>query len=168
MDSGLAADSGVVDEAGPDAVNPQEGDRPDAVDREETDRPDAIGMRAGYSRCRELECDNRTQRCLLCPGFEAACVPLSGTIPCTGPGLVAYCDGNEDCEGTQQCEWRMGDIWASMICVSTRGSACNGFCGDGCGAICQRDEDCLRAACGSRCISPAGGNIPWPGFGRCR
>lgn len=140
----------------------------DALDGEEGGRQDAAA-RSGYTQCRALECDNRSQRCALCPGFEAVCAPLAGVFRCEGEGaLIAYCDGDEDCTGSRRCEWRMGDLFASMICVPTNGRACNGFCGAGCGSACQRDEDCARVACGSRCVSPTFGGGVWPGFGRCR
>lgn len=166
----LAAD--VTDEG--DARRQDAGDeadvRPqDAADVVDVGRQDASTARAGYTRCRDLECDNRDQRCALCPGSEAVCAPLGGIFRCDREGaLIAYCDGDEDCAGSQRCEWRMGDTLASMVCVPTNGRACNGFCGEGCGSVCERDEDCLRAACGSRCISPVPAGGAGPGAGRCR
>jgi hypothetical protein len=155
----------------PERDTADEGDigRQDATQAGDTGQQDAAGARAGYTRCRELECDNRDQRCVLCPDSDAVCAPLSGVLRCDREGaLFAYCDGDEDCAESQRCEWRMGDTFASMICVPTNGRACNGFCGEGCGSACQRDEDCDRVTCGRRCVSPAPGGGPWPGFGRCR
>ena len=165
------------DGAPPDDVPAEAAVLRDGADAVATDLPDALDVaatdvavpHAGYTRCRERECDGITQRCVLCPGSEAVCAPLSGTVPCAREGaVVAYCDGDEDCTGSRRCEWRMGDLFASMICVPTNGRACNGFCGAGCGSACQRDEDCARVACGSRCVSPTSGGEVWPGFGRCR
>ncbi len=152
-----------------DAATPRDDAAPDQGGGFDGAAADSASPRAGSTRCRDLECDNLTQRCVLCPGAEAVCAPRSGTVPCTREGaVVAYCDGDEDCAGTQRCEWRMGDIFASMICVPTNGRACNGFCGAGCGSACRTDADCERATCGSRCVSAMAGSPPWPGFGRCQ
>lgn len=176
----VRADSGAFDggpgvdrpvDATPVADVTDEGDIPqrDVADEGDAGQQDAPAARSGFTRCRELECDNGSQRCALCPGFEAVCTPLAGVFRCEGEGaLIAYCDGDEDCTGSGRCEWRMGDLFASMICVPTNGRACNGFCGAGCGSACQRDEDCARLACGTRCVSPTRAGGVWPGFGRCQ
>lgn len=166
-----ALDGGpVVDRAAEEVTVPDAGDasQPDAASREDALGADVTAARAGYTRCRELECDNRDRRCVLCPGFEAVCAPLAGVFRCDREGaLIAYCDGDEDCEGARRCEWRMGDTLASMVCVPTNGRACNGFC-NGCGSSCQRDADCERTACGMRCVNPSPAGGTWPGFGRCQ
>ncbi|MBI5516638.1 MAG: hypothetical protein HY909_22830 [Deltaproteobacteria bacterium] len=162
----VGADAGVPD-ATDGAAEVTDGNPPEDTPAV-ADAPDAAAV-AGRTRCRELVCDNADQRCLRCPGAEPACIPQSGVLPCTREGaLVAWCDGDEDCTGGRRCEWRMGDLFASMLCVPTNGRACNGFCGPGCASSCRSDEDCVRLGCGARCVAAVAGEAPPAGIGLCR